>query len=86
MNKWDGIKSTGIDKMTNLKARELLQGLTSDLNNQSIFLVPVGELENFVPSISGHGNAWVDKVLNKHPSFSDPIYSELLAFIRDIDL
>jgi len=56
------------------------------LNNQSIFLVPVGELENFVPSISGHGNAWVDKVLNKHPSFSDPIYSELLAFIRDIDL
>lgn len=86
MNKWDGLKSMGINKMDDPKAKGILEDLIMNLNLNSIYLVPVGELENFVPSINGHGNEWVDKVLNQYPDFSDPVYNVLTTFINDIDI
>ena len=76
----------GINKMDDPKAKGILEDLIMNLNLNSIYLVPVGELENFVPSINGHGNEWVDKVLNQYPDFSDPVYNVLTTFINDIDI
>jgi len=86
MNKWDGLKSMGINKMDDPKVKGILEDLIMNLKLNSIYLVPVGELENFVPSINGHGNEWVDKVLNQYPDFSDPVYNVLTTFINDIDI
>lgn len=86
MNKWDELKSTGINKMDDINAKDILKELVLKLKDNSIYLVPVGELENFVPLVSGHGNEWVDKVLNQYPDFSDPVYNELTSFINDLDI
>lgn len=86
MNKWDILKSTGINKMDDINAKDILKELVLKLKDNSIYLVPVGELENFVPLVSGHGNEWVDKVLNQYPDFSDPVYNELTSFINDLDI
>lgn len=50
------------------------------------FLVPVGELENFVRTVGGHGPAWVNKVLEQYPDLNDSMYGDIKKFIHNINL
>lgn len=55
--------------------------LKNVLVNRGIFLVPVGEIENFVKDCGKHGNQWVSEVLERHPSLADQAYDDIKKFI-----
>ncbi len=54
------------------------------LSKNNIFILECGEIERFVPTVNGHGNAWVEEVFRKHSDFDDPIYEEAKRFLRNI--
>jgi Predicted ATP-dependent endonuclease of the OLD family len=59
--------------------------LDSLLKIHGIVLVPVGELESFVPeekSNTKHGFTWIRAVLGKYTDEHDPVYSEVTDFVE----
>lgn len=51
------------------------------LSDIGIYVVPVGEIENFNREISGHGPKYVNKVLTEH-TLTDPKFSALKIFVE----
>lgn len=61
---WDKIKRGGISAVPGGDAYAAAESLLKALEAVGILVVPVGELERFVPSVSGHGPPWVTEVHN----------------------
>lgn len=59
---WDKIKRSGLTAVPQGAAYESCTKLLSQLKTIGLLVVPVGELERFVPSVAGHGPAWVTEV------------------------
>jgi ABC-type cobalamin/Fe3+-siderophores transport system ATPase subunit len=72
-NGWDRAKRAGISSLPQGVTTSAAQQLLDALRHAGIFVVPVGELERFAPTVSGHGPAWVNEVLSQrlHESPSD---------------
>lgn len=78
--RWDELKFHG---------RRALKGVAFDACKRmedmfaslGVYIVPVGELECFVPSVSSHGPAWVFEVFQRYPDLGDGIYSEAKRFV-----
>lgn len=47
----------------------------------NIFLVPVGELERFIPEVGGHGPSWSSDVIEQYPNMDDRVYDSITAFV-----
>lgn len=56
--------------------------LDKRLREKNIFMVPVGELEGFVPDVGGHAGVWLANALEQHPDLSDDIYSQAKEFVK----
>lgn len=71
---WEVAKKGGISVVPGGAPMSAAQRLLSKLSESGLFVVPVGELERFVPEVSGKGPAWVTEVhaqhLHEHPTLS----------------
>jgi energy-coupling factor transporter ATP-binding protein EcfA2 len=55
--------------------------LADQLRHVGVFLVEVGELERFCPSVGGHGPTWVNEVLSRNLA-TDPSLEEARVFVK----
>lgn len=80
---WDRAKRAGIEAVPHGDARESAQGLIDSLRQLGLFVVEVGELEGFVPSVGQHGTAWVAEVHERDLHKSDEIV-RARHFVKDV--
>lgn len=59
---WDATKRGGLAAVPQGDARGAADSLIEVLAERGLFVVPVGELERWVPEVGGHGPAWVAEV------------------------
>lgn len=80
---WDKVKRGGISSIPQGDASTTALELLEALSRVGIYVVPVGELERWVPVVGGHGPDWVAAVheSNRHES---PDSEGARAFIRPI--
>ena len=62
---WDKVKRSGISGVPQGDPFRNAEELITELAKNYLLVVPVGELERFVPSVAGHGPGWVTAVLEK---------------------
>ena len=80
---WDRAKRAGIEAVPHGDARESAEGLMDSLRQLGLFVVEVGELEGFVPSVGQHGTAWVAEVHERDLHKSDEIV-KARHFVKDV--
>ena len=85
-SKWETIKEMGIQAIPAGDATSAFNRLNQTLIENGFFLVPVGELECFIKDVGGHGPAWVNSVLEKHPDLDDTTYTGISQFIASMHL
>lgn len=78
---WERVKREGRKAIDDNSVLKAFDNILSTLRKSSIFLLPVGEIESFIPGISGHSHGWLQKVLNTYPSFDDSNYDEIKRFV-----
>ncbi len=66
---WDLAKKVGVTLLSGA-ANEAATRLIDRLADIGIFVVKEGEMESFVPSVGGHGGAWVAEVLERRKHLS----------------
>lgn len=84
--KWDDVKRNGFSGITNDDARQRLTKIDAYLKTKNIFIVPLGELECFIPSVELHGPKWLEDVLEKYPDISADEYSAARNFVASWNL
>lgn len=87
--KWKDVKQKGIDGITDPNVVEAFNKLDEIFKSVGIFIVREGELESFVPEVSGkknHGPKWVAKVLDKYPNLQNPVYEKVKDFIKGLNV
>lgn len=80
---WDKVKRAGISAVPQGSVHDDCKTLVEQLKQMGLLVVPVGELERFVPSISGHGPKWVTSV-HEDGHHADPSNTTAREFVRDI--
>jgi len=60
---WEAVKRGGLDIIPKGDARAAADQLLAVLGTRGLHVVPVGELEGFVPGLGSKGPAWVAKAL-----------------------
>ncbi len=79
--KWNLVKKGGKDSIPSGDAYSAYENIDSFLKDINIYLPPVGELENFIKEVGGHGPEWVNKVLETYPDLNDRVYEKITSFI-----
>ena len=80
------IKKSGIRALPNGDPQEAIGDLNTALKQVDIYLPLVGELENFIPTVGGHGPSWVENVINKYPDLNNVVYEEVKKFVKTLNL
>ncbi len=78
---WSQAKRFGVDAIPSGDAQNDYAALKNSLEEIGIYLVPVGEVENFCRSLGSHGPKFVNKLLTQVP-FDDPKLDGLRAFVE----
>jgi energy-coupling factor transporter ATP-binding protein EcfA2 len=80
---WSEVKRFGVRAIPKGDAQGDFYALRDKLEEIGIFLVPVGEIEDFCPQIGLHGPKFVTKLLSTVP-LSDDSLAELRAFVERV--
>jgi hypothetical protein len=80
---WNEVKKFGEIAIPNGQAQKDYKNLKLALEKLGIFVIPVGEIENFCPEIGSHGPKFVTKLLTDIP-LSDPRLKSLRDFVSHI--
>lgn len=80
---WNEVKRLGMSAIPAGDATRDYNSLVSLLKAQGIYLVPVGEIENFCREIGSHGTKHVTRLLSEM-KLSDVKLSELRSFVKMI--
>lgn len=80
---WSAAKTEGKHLFKEAKAKEGLDRLLKTLKDSDFFVVEVGELESFAPSVGGDGARWVSSVLEKN-LLQDPELENARSFMRSL--
>lgn len=83
---WGNLKKCGENAFTPGDMFNAYKELKKVLNNNNIYIVPVGELEMFVKEVGGHGPSWVNDVFDRYPNFDDPVYNQIKTFVSSLNL
>lgn len=83
---WSLIKKSGIRALPNGDPQEAIGDLNTALKQVGIHLPLVGELENFIPTVGGHGPSWVEDVINKYPDLDNAVYEDVKGFVKTLNL
>jgi hypothetical protein len=75
---WGKVKEMGLAAVPSGDAQTTANELLAALARQSIFPIPVGTLEKFVPTVGNHGIKWLNEVFERHS-----VHSEELKTARD---
>lgn len=79
---WDAIKRHGITGIPSGDAMTAFESVKNYCETTlGIYLVPCGEIENFVKAGTGHGASWVNSVLEKFPDLEDGHYAAITKFV-----
>lgn len=65
-NGWDRVKNAGMAGVPKGDQYAAGERLVAALGSLRIHVAPVGEMEDFVPAVGGHGPGWVADVLEQH--------------------
>ena len=76
VSKWKALKLSG----------EAYRRIDQLLRAHGIYIVPVGELERFIPTVGGHGPEWTNRVLDAYPDLNSEVYANIKQFISDMNL
>jgi Fe-S cluster assembly ATPase SufC len=79
--KWSHMKSVGFSAIPAGNATTSFSSLNNELKKLDIYIVPCGELEQFVKEVGGHGPDWVNNVLEKFKDFDSEIYKSIREFV-----
>ncbi|MBH0048668.1 ATP-dependent nuclease [Pseudoalteromonas sp. SWYJZ19] len=77
---WSVVKKFGFRGIPHGEAQTNYQLLKDSLEDIGIYLVPVGEIENFCPQIGSHGPKFITKLLTTIP-LGDPQLNDLRNFV-----
>lgn len=77
---WSIVKKFGFRGIPNGEAQADYNLLKMSLEDIGIYLVPVGEIENFCPQIGSHGPKFISKLLSTIP-LGDPQLNDLRSFV-----
>lgn len=80
---WGEVKKYGARGVPNGDAQRDYSALRDKLEEIGVFLVPVGEIENFCPEIGSHGPKFVRKLLAEVP-LGDARLGELHTFVERV--
>lgn len=80
---WNHVKKYGTRGIPNGEAQRDYGSLRDKLEEMGIYLVPVGEIENFCPEIGSHGPKFVTKLLSTI-QFGDDRLSDLRSFVERV--
>ena len=83
---WNILKTSGINALPAGQASRLFGEINEMAKEHQLFIVPVGELECFVKTVSRHGPLWVSRVLEKYSDLDGPAYDEVKKFIDALHL
>ena len=86
VSKWKNLKEYGKNAISAGDASKAFENIDKVLREHNIHVVPVGELENFVKVVGGHGPSWVNEVLKEHPDLEDDVYKAAKEFVKGIGL
>jgi hypothetical protein len=68
---WDRVKNAGLAGVPKGDAYNAAARLIDNLKAIRIHIVPVGEMEDFIPAVGGHGPGWLADLLDKKLHESD---------------
>jgi hypothetical protein len=80
---WSAIKKYGTRGIPNGDAQRDFGELRNKLKEIGIYLIPVGEIENFCSEIGSHGQKFVTKLLSEIP-LNDERVADLRAFVETV--
>ncbi|MBR1449263.1 MAG: AAA family ATPase [Prevotella sp.] len=80
-NKWAMLKSGGQAVIPAGQATVAFNELNSAFQSVNLFVVPVGELERFVPEEGGHGPAWLNSVLENYKDIGGDVFKAARDFV-----
>lgn len=80
---WSEVKRYGIRGIPNGDAQRDFNSLKTNLENIGVYLIPVGEIENFCQEIGSHGPKFVTKLLSNVP-LNDERLVELRDFVERV--
>jgi len=81
---WKNLKNSGESAIPAGQATQQWRELQKLCAKAGLWLVPVGEIENFDKAIGGHGPAWVQKILESKDLAHDKKLEEARQFILAI--
>ena len=81
---WDMVKHNGAAAIPNGDPTTSFARLAASLRQKGIFMPEVGELENFIKSIPGHGPKWAEEAIIKYPTLSDNDKRPLREFVASL--
>lgn len=79
---WAPLKKSGRAAIPHGNATRAFDNINAYMQSLGVFIVPVGEIESFVPSIGNHGPKWVEDVLDAYPDLSNPVYHAITQFVE----
>ena len=80
---WEAIKTGGVSAFPQGDPARNINDLLTNLRQDNIFVVPVGEMERFCTTVSSHGPQWVAEVLERD-LLNDPELNQARSFVRDL--
>lgn len=80
---WNEVKRYGVRGIPKGDAQRDYGALRDKLEEMGVYLVPVGEIENFCPEIGSHGPKFVTKLLSSI-ALGDERLSELRCFVERV--
>lgn len=86
VSKWKALKLSGEAAIPAGDAARAYRRIDQLLRAHGIYIVPVGELERFIPTVGGHGPEWTNRVLDAYPDLNSEVYANIKQFISDMNL
>lgn len=80
---WNVVKKYGVSGIPSGEVQTDYQHLKEKLQKIGIFVVPVGEIENFCKELGSHGPKFVSRLL-ENISMNDVRLTELREFVREV--
>ena len=80
---WEEVKRNGLPGPLNGEPAVRANSLLEKLRTIGLFVVPVGELENFAKTVGGHGPRWVEGALAKDLA-TDPELASAREFVSGL--
>lgn len=79
-SRWDDLKHYGKSALDG-DVCGAYERVEKELAKCSVRIVPVGELERFVPPVTPHGPSWAVEVLQRYPDLNDHVYDAAKDFV-----